>query len=210
MKKKINVVVTLFTLIFSQAALSNPTSRFIEMTIDDIAKVKKLDSRIKDEDRTLCPTEKSKDMSSCVRSFLLSFEIQSSAQIPLIGVSLINSAHIDKKKGYDKNTAMLMLIDNFALTFERIDVNRFHIVKLNPGVKGEENDIKTLRESESNLLIESKNKVLLLLNKHLAEVAKSLSRSLASTSPGILWQRKKHAELKVRVLDLERKTWKFP
>ncbi len=206
--RNINVFVTFLVLIFVQAAFTSPVARFSELLIEDIEKAKKLNSRIKEEDRTLCPTHKSKDMSSCLKSFLLSFEIQSSGQIVLIVLSALTAAQIDKSKGYDKNTVMLMLVDNAALTLERIDAKRLRIVKLNTGVKSEEKDIKILRESESNNLIESKKGILSMLNTKLAEIEQALSRSPASNSPGVVWQKRKYAELKIRVEVLERKTWK--
>jgi hypothetical protein len=189
----------------TKPAAENISAEYLRKLISESKELKAFQENFKKNPKTFCPQYNGPDESTCLKAYLLSTEIHSSSQAVLLSALAASTGVNDKKVGYSSQMTRIMMLENVIVLFERVDVNKFYLAKMNPKTPEGKLELKELKKSDERMLADSFKKMQTLLVKALAKVENN--RAVANVEE---WKKNKIADLKVRLERLKKNSWKYP
>jgi hypothetical protein len=173
--------------------------------VADSDSMKMMETKIATSPKSICPAYKGSDHSTCLKSSLNALELKSSIQIMAL-TSFVTTAYLeDKKLGYSKSIAGLMLADNLLLILERVDLSRFHLAKIQAKSPSEKTNLLVLKSDDEKLISETIVKKILPLIEARIEDAKQ-GRDPASIQQ---WKTSQISALQKRLATLRGRSFKY-
>jgi len=192
---------------FGLNARADIISDFENKVDADIRKSHDIMNRVKASDRSLCPTVKSNDMSTCFRAYVKATPIKSSAfEIGLLAVA-VTAAQIDKKL-YDPATAALVMLDNSFTVFESADLKKFYSSEYPVSSSVDYVGSVFTKQTENDIQKKKNREGLSPFRRKISEIEKRIYSKPLTGKLGE-WHKEQLKRMQTRLTQLENKSFYF-
>jgi len=176
--------------------------------LTDVNSTQLLNTDITKGIRASCPLVKSHDISSCFKALIQPVQIRSAQHLWAVASIGVAAAAIDKAAGYDAITAALMTLDNVLTTIEKVNLEEFHLSRIQHRSAEDYIGLVRLRQEEEKALEKIKEKLATKLREKFMEVKAGLETSKQAEATK-KWQVAFFDRIKPRAVASEAREFKF-